>query len=138
VKRTVCGQIASFVALALVALFLLAACEADEPRIIPVATYNPGPQFSTNFNYGEDLRRQVKCTIIFEVVDEAAALELEAFNFAIRNSVLNTLGELTIDEITVERDLVEIGKRIVDRVNADLEATEDLILRAYFTDFSIA
>lgn len=135
--KTFFNRVTPIVAFVLLAVLLLAAC-GDEPlpRLVPIPTYDPGPAFSTNFNY-EDPRRQVKCSVVFEVVDEQAVEELAQHNFKIRNSILSVLGELTLEEITTERDLNAIAARIVERANIDLNASHDLIVGAYFTDFAI-
>jgi len=122
----------------LITMFLLTACETPIPRIPVVYTYNPGAPFSTNFNFEEDPRRQVKCTIMFEVIDEAAIDELTENNFIIRNAVLSVLGELTWPEVTTERNLDDIAQRLVERVNEDLNSNIDLIIGAYFTEFALA
>ena len=122
----------------LITMFLLAACESPAPRIPVVYTYSPGAPFATNFNFEEDPRRQVKCTVMFEVIDEAAIDELTDNNFIIRNAVLSVLGELTWPEMTTERNLDDIAQRLVDRVNADLNSNVNLIVGAYFTEFALA
>lgn len=138
--KTVLSRLAPIIAVVLFAVILLAACDTPEPRVLTVPTYSPGASFSTNFNNPEQPQRQIKCTVVFEVIDEQAIDELTENNFKIRNSVLSVLGELTMDEITVDRDLDAIGARIVDRVNEDLQARGDmhLVVRAYFTEFQIA
>jgi len=135
VKKTVYKKLTLIISIVLIAMFLLAACESTT-RLPTTYTFNPGPAFSTNFNH-DDPRRQVRCAIIFEVIDEDASTELNDYSYIIRNAVLTILGELTMDEITTQRDLSEIAQRIVERVNEDLGSTYDLITRAYFTEFAI-
>ncbi|MCL2222147.1 MAG: flagellar basal body-associated FliL family protein [Oscillospiraceae bacterium] len=120
----------------LAGMFLLVACDSEPPRVPPVHVFNPGMPFSTNFNH-DDPRRQISCSIIFEVIDESAGLELEELNFIVRNAVLAVLGELTMDELTIDRNLDDIAERIVTRVNEDLGLPINLIVRAYFTAFAI-
>ena len=138
--KTAFKRITPIVAIVLLAVLLLAACEEDVPRLSNIATYNPGAAFSTNFNT-DDPRRQVKCSVIFEVIDELAVEELNEHNYKVRNSTLDVLGELTMEEITTSRHLSAIAERIVVRVNADLNAIDsngesiDLVIRAYFTEF---
>ena len=135
-KKTAIKKLAIVIPLVLVAMFVLSACDTPIPRIPETFVYTT-PQFSTNFNY-EDPRRQVRCVVVFEVIDEAAIDELDAHSYVIRNSVLTVLGELTMPEITTERNLEEISQRIVDRVNEDLHSHIDLVVGAYFTEFAIA
>jgi len=136
VIKTILKKITPLVCSILAGMFLLAACESDPPRIPPVHIFNPGVPFSTNFNH-DDPRRQISCSVIFEVIDEAATVELEERNFVIRNAVLAVLGELTMDELTVYRDLEDIAARVVARVNEDLGLPINLIVRAYFTAFAV-
>jgi len=74
----------------LIAVMLLSACNAKEIRLPAPYVYNPGAAFTANI-HNEDPRRVVKCTIIFEVIDEAAITDLQPYNFAIRNAVLIAL-----------------------------------------------
>ena len=136
VKKTVIGRFIVVIALVLTAAFLISACDAPTPRVPIRHVFSPGGPFSINVN-DEDPRRQIRCTIVFVVVDEAAIAELEQSTFVIRNSVLSVLGEVTIPELTTDKDLPDIAQRIVDRVNHDLNSTVDLILGAYFTDIAL-
>ena len=135
-KSVTFKRVVLVVSIVLIATFLLSACNVHEPRIQESFYFNPGGPFSTNVN-DEDPRRQIRCSIIFEVVDEAAIAELEEVSFIVRSSVLSVLGEITIAETTTQRDLDDIAQRIVERVNADLDADYDLILQAFFTDFAL-
>ena len=113
------------------------ACDSPDPRIAAVVTYNPGGQFTTNFNWPQTPRAQIRCAITFVVLDERAAEELADHNFVIRNSVLSVLGELTINEITEDRDLNGLAERIVEQVNEDLGTQVHLVISAYFTEFGL-
>ena len=135
-KKTLISRLAAVVALILTAAFLISACDAPAPRVPTRHTFSPGGPFSINVN-DEDPRRQIRCSVVFVVVDEAAIAELEQNSFMIRNSVLSVLGEITIAELTTDKDLPDIAQRIVDRVNYDLSSTVDLILGAYFTDIAL-
>jgi len=142
VKKTTISKVALILSIVLIASLLLSACDAPAPRITPSYFFNPGGPFQTNVTIidkdgNPDPRRQIRCAIIFEVVDEGAIEELGEVNFVVRNSVLQVLGELTIDEITVDRDLDSIILRIVDKVNEDLSSHVDLVLWGYFTDFAL-
>ena len=136
-KKSTVSKIALVVSVILLAALFLSACESPAPRIPTVYTFNAGGPFATNFN-DEDPRRQVRCVVIFEVVDEKAVDELTDNNFVVRNAVLSVLGELTMAELTTHRDLDDIAQRLVDRVNEDLKSNIDLIVGAYFTEFGIA
>ena len=138
--KKVFSRFAPIIVIILLSMFVLTiiACDSPDPRIAEVITYNPGGQFVTNFSWEERPNAQIRCSIIFVVVDERAAEELADFNFVIRNAVLSVLGELTIEEITTERDLNSLAERIVLKVNEDLEATMELIKGAYFTEFGLA
>jgi len=127
-----------FILVSMLALFVITACDSPPPRIAEIFTYNPGGQFTTNFTWETRPQAQVRCAIIFVVIDERAAEELADFNFVIRNAVLSVLGELTIEDITVDRDLNSLAERIVEQVNEDLGATTELITGAYFTEFGLA
>ena len=129
-------KLAVIVSLVLVAAFLVSACDAPEPRIRTSFYYTPGGPFQTNVN-DEDPRRQIRCTIIFEVVDEQAIEDLEGVTFKVRSSVLSVLGELTIPEITTHRDFEDISQRLIDRINEELPTEEILFKKAYFTDFAL-
>jgi len=135
-KKTIFKRLAIVIPVILIAVFLISACDSPEPRIPAAHYFTPGGQFQTNVN-DEDPRRQIRCTIVFEVVDEQAIVELEDVTFKVRNSVLSVLGELTIPEITTHRDLDAISQRLVDRINEDLPSSYELFLRAYFTDFAL-
>ena len=126
----------SIVSVVLIAMFLISACEAPEQRIHESHFFSPGGPFTTNVN-DDDPRRRIRCSIVFEVVDERAVEELEEITFVIRNSVLAVLGELTIPEITTKRNVDDIAFRLVERINFDIGAPYDLILWAYFTDFAL-
>ena len=135
-KRKSFNKIAFLVSAILISLLLISACDSPDPRIPTSHYFTPGGNFQTNVN-DEDPRRQIRCTIVFEVVDEQAVVELEEVTFKVRSSVLAVLGELTIPEITTERDLEAISQRLVDRINEDLPTTIDLFVRAFFTDFAL-
>ena len=134
-KKSTIRKVALVLVIVLTATMVLSACDAPEPRIPVKHFFNPGP-FSTNVN-DEDPRRQVRCTVIFEVVDEAAIEELNEVIFIVRNSVLAVLSELTIPEITVRRNFDDIAQRLIDRVNEDLSSNIPLVVAAYFTDFAL-
>ena len=141
-KKATISKVALIFSIILIATFLLSACDSPTPRITPSFYFNPGGPFQTNVTVidkdgNPDPRRQIRCSIVFEVIDEAAEEELAEINFVVRNSVLQVLGELTLDEITVDRDLNDIILRIVDQVNADIHSNQDLVLWAYFTDFAL-
>ena len=135
-KKATISKIALIVSLILVAAFLVSACDAPEPRIRTAFYYTPGGPFQTNVN-DEDPRRQIKCTIIFEVVDEKAVEELEGVTFKVRSAVLSVLGELTIPEITTRRNFEDLSQRLIDRINEELPTDEILFKKAYFTDFAL-
>ena len=121
----------------LIGLVLLSSCSAKETRLPKTYIYSPGAAFTANIN-DVDYRRVVKCTVVFQVSDEAAVTELADYNFTIRNSVITTLGELTMDELTTNRDLSDISQRIVTQVNAALPSYSTLIIGAYFTEFTLS
>ena len=133
-KKALLKRVVPVISVILLTMLLLSACNAPDPRIATIYTFSPGPQFATNFN-SEDPRRQVRCSVVFEVVDEAAIEELTANTFVVRNAVLSVLGELTMPEVTNERDLADIAQRLVTRVNEDIRSNIDLVVGAYFTDF---
>jgi len=137
VKKTNLKRLIPIISIILLVTFLLTACESAPPRIPVSHTYNPGPAFQTNFNNDEDPRRQVRCQVIFEVIDEDAIEELGGYTYVVRNAVLVVLGELTMHELTTNRDLDDIAQRMVDRVNEDIGSNIDLVVRAYFTDFAL-
>jgi len=134
-KKTVINKVFFIVSIVLIAVFVLSACDAPVQRIPEKFFFNPGP-FSTNVN-DEDPRRQIRCTVVFEVIDEAATEELTSITFIVRNSVLSVLGELTIPEITTHRDLDAIAQRLIDRINEDISSNINLVVAAYFTDFAL-
>jgi len=136
--KKVFSRFAPIIVIILLSMFALTiiACDSPDPRLPEVHTYVPGGQFSTNFSWEERPNAQIRCLITFIVIDERAIEELTDNNFIIRNSVLSVLGELTIEEITTERDLSALSERIVDRVNEDLGIV--LITGAYFTEFGLA
>ena len=133
-KKTI-NRVFVIVSIVLIATFILAACDSPTPRIAEKHFFNPGV-FSTNVN-DEDPRRQIRCTVVFEVVDEAAVEELSAVLSIVRNSVLSVLGELTIPEITTHRDLEAIGQRLIDKINEDINSNISLVVGAYFTEFAL-
>ena len=141
-KKATIGKVAMIISIILIASFMLSACDSAPPRIATSHYFNPGGPFQTNITVidkdgNPDPRRQVRCSLVFEVVDEAAVEELGEVNFVVRNSVLIVIGELTIEEITVNRDLDTIIQRIVDRVNEDVNSNVPLVVWAYFTDFAL-
>ena len=141
-KKAIISKVALVISIVLIAAFLLSACDAPVPRITPSHFFNPGAPFQTNITVVDkdgnpDPRRQIRCAVVFEVFDEAAVEELGEVNFVVRNSVLKVLGELTMDEITVNRDLDDIIHRIVDQVNEDVTSNVDLVVWAYFTEFAL-
>ena len=136
-KKSTLGKLALVLSIVLMATIVLAACDSPEPRVPTKYFFNPGGPFATNVN-DEDPRRQVRCSIVFEVIDEAAIEELNEITFIVRNSVIAVLGELTIPEITTERNQPDIIERIVEQVNFDINSHIDLIVGAYFTDFALA
>ena len=122
--------------IALILALLMSACAAPAPARLPEAfTYSPGASFQINIK--EDPRAVIRCTVIFQVIDEDAITDLAPFNPMIRNAVLIVLGDLTLDEITENRDLEDIAQRIVDRVNDSIQSHYSLVLGAYFTDFVV-
>jgi len=136
--KKVFSRFAPIIVIILLSLFVLTiiACDSPDPRLPEVHTYIPGGQFTTNFSWEERPQAQVRCLITFVVIDERAIEELTENNFMVRNSVLTVLGELTIEEITTERNLSALAERIVERVNEDLGIA--LITEAYFTEFALA
>ena len=135
-KKVSVNKLALVISVILIALFLISACDSPEPRILSTYYYTPGGPFVTNVN-DEDPRRRIRCTIIFEVVDEQAVVELEDVTFKVRSSVLAVLGELTIAEITTHRDFDDISTRLIERINEDLPTEYELFKKAYFTDFGL-
>ena len=136
------NKIAVVVLIILIAGFVVSACDSPDPRITPAYYFSPGGPFQTNITVldredNPDPRRQLRCAIVFEVVDEAAIMELEEINFIIRSSVLQVLGKLTMEEITINRDLDAIIQRLVDQINEDIDSHINLIIWGYFTDFAI-
>ena len=135
-KKASINKLALVISVILIAMFLISACDSEDPRILSSFYYTPGGPFSTNVN-DEDPRRRIRCTIVFEVVDERAIEELEDVTFKVRSSVLAVLGELTIPEITTHRDFDDISQRLIDRINEDLPTDYELFKKAYFTDFAL-
>jgi len=128
-------RIISLILAVLSTALLLSACKKEaEPRVSTTYTFDPGTMFLTNIN-DEDPRRVVKCSVIFEVIDPAARMELSEQNHAIRDAVLVVLGELTLEELTKGRDLQDISQRMVNKVNEQINSVEDLVIGAYFTEF---
>jgi len=141
-KKATFKKLAVLIPMILIIIFVISACDSPDPRITPAYYYSPGGPFQTNITVldrddNPDPRRQLRCAIVFQVVDEAATVELEAVNFIIRDAVLQVLGALTMEEITVNRDLVLIAERLVERINEEINSNIDLIVSAYFTDFAI-
>ena len=142
-KKATIKRLLLIVSILLVAVFIVSACDSPPQRIPQAYYFSPGGPFQTNIiifdnNDNPDLRRQVRCSIVFEVIDEAAIEELTEVNFIIRNAVLQVLGDLRIDDVAGNnRDLDTIIERIVDRVNEDLGSNIPMIVWAYFTDFAI-
>ena len=134
--KTIFKKLVPLVSVVLAGMFLLAACDSAPPRVPSVHIFNPGAAFTTNFNH-DDPRRQVRASVVFEVLDEAAIDELTTLGFVIRNSVIAVLGELTMEELTTERNIEDIASRLVERVNDDLGLSMNLVLRAYFTDLAV-
>ena len=120
----------------LVALLLLSACDPPPVRVPETFTFTPGPAFATNINDVEP-RRQVKCSVVFEVIDEQAVAELSSHVYVVRDAVIKELGKLTMDELTTEKDLEALAHRLVEHVNEALRSNVDLVTRAFFTDFSV-
>ena len=133
--KAIFKKLAPLVSFALIGMFLLAACDSEPPRVLPVHTFPLGT-ISTNFNH-EDPRRQINTSIVFEVIDEDAIDELTSLSFIIRSSVLSILGELTLEDITTNRDIPALEERIAEEVNEALGLNVNLIIRAYITDLSI-
>jgi len=127
-----------FVSAVLIIMFFLSACGGQEESRLPtIYTYNPGAVFTTNIR-DDDPRKMVKCAVIFEVIDEAAATDLVAYNSVIRNAVLVVLGDLTTDDLTKHKDLQEISQRLVDKVNEALAGRVNIVTGAYFTEFALS
>ena len=118
----------------LIIAFFLSAC--GEARLPAVYTYNPGAAFTTNIN-DEDPRRQLRTAIIFEVIDDAAAAELSEYNFVIRNAVITVLSSLTLEELTTNKDIQGISDRLVEQINEAIISHIDLVIGAYFTEFTL-
>ena len=135
-KKAVLNKLAIIISVVLIATFLISACDSPEPRVPDAYFFSPGGPFSTNVN-DEDPRRRIRCSIVFEVVDERAVEELEEVSFIVRSSVLAVLGDLTIPEITTNRNQDDIAQKLVDRINEDLQLPYELFIWAYFTDFAL-
>jgi len=136
-KKTSFKRLAIVISVILIAMFVISACDSPEPRIATTHYYSAGGPFSTNINDAENPRLQIRCSIVFEVIDEQAIAELDQVVFKVRSSVLAVLGELTIADITTHRDFDSLSERLIDRLNEDIPSTYELFLRAYFTDFSL-
>ena len=141
-KKTTLSKVAVVISIVLITAFIISACDSPPPRIVPAYYFSPGGPFQTNitaFDRDEnpDPRRQLRCSLVFEVIDEDAIDELTEINFVVRNAVLHVMGELTMDEVTIHRDMDDLIQRIVDRVNEDINSHIDLVVWAYFTDFAI-
>lgn len=135
-KKAIPTRLVSLVFAILFAVVMLSAC-AKKERLPEIHTYNPGAAFVSNIS-NEDIRKVVKCSVIFEVIDETARTELSMYNSTVRNAVLAVLGEFTLEELTVGRDLNEISQRIVQHVNEALESSEELVIGAKFTEFALS
>ena len=141
-KKATLSKIAVVISIVLIAAFIISACDSPPPRITPAYYFSPGGPFQTNITTFDrddnpDPRRQLRCSIVFEVIDEAAILELDEVTFIVRSAVIHVLGELTMEEVTIHRDLDDLTQRIVDRVNEDIHSYTPLVVWAYFTDFAI-
>ena len=141
-KKATFKKIAVVISIVLITAFIVSACDSPPPRIVPAYYFSPGGPFQTNITAFDrddnpDPRRQLRCSIVFEVIDEAAINELTEINFIVRNAVLDVMGELTMEEVTVHRDLDDLIQRMVDRVNDDINSNINLVVWAYFTDFAI-
>jgi len=139
-KKRAINKLALIISILLISVFLVSACDSDDPRILVAHYYSPGAPFATNIaildkDGNPDPRRQIRCTIVFEVVDERAVEELEGVTFKVRSSVLALLGELTVEEITIHRDFEDLSKRLIERINNDLPTEYELIKKAFFTEF---
>ena len=137
-KKAMQGRLALILLITLLLTMLASACGSEPaPRLSETHIYSPGAQFTTNIR-DTDPRRIVRCTIMFEVMDEQAVDDLVAYNSAIRNAVITVLGELTLQEVTEGRDLEDIAERLVEQANQAVRSTVHLIVAAYFTEFQIA
>jgi flagellar basal body-associated protein FliL len=137
VKRLNRNRILSLVFALLLIASLLSACNKTDPRVPKVYTYSPGAAFSTNINDPEP-RRVLKCVVLFEVIDEDAVTELTDLNFIIRNACIAELSSLTLEELTINRNIDDVSQRLVDCVNAVIPSNINLVVRAYFTDFLLS
>ena len=136
-KRAAHFRSALLIIIVLILSMSASACDTapeSKPRLTETYIYSPGAQFQTNMT---NPQRMVRCSIVFEVIDEEAITELEEYNYAIRNAVLIVLGRLTIEELSENRDLEAISQRLVDQVNEAIVSNYPLIIGAYFTDFLI-
>ena len=115
---------------------ILTACGSDEPaqRLPDRFIFTPGANFATNINH-DDPRRVLRCAVVFEVIDEQASEELLGFSDTVRNAVLMVMGELTMDEVTTNKDLEDIANRMVERANEAVVSHINLIIGASFTEF---
>ena len=135
-KKLMSIRLVLLVITAVLATAILSACN-KEARLPTIYTYNPGPAFESNIN-NEDMRRVVKCAVMFEVIDGKAGIELAEHNSTIRNAILVVLGGLTLEELTTDKDLNEISQRIVNQVNEAVGSRVNLIVGAYFTEFKLS
>ena len=141
-KKATLSKIAVVILIVFIAVFVISACDSPPPRIAHAYYYSPGGPFQTNITAFDrddnpDPRRQLRISIVFEVIDEAAIEELGEVNFIVRNAVLQVMGELTMEEITVYRNLDDLIERFVERINEDIQSNIDMVVWGYFTEFSI-
>ena len=135
-KKVNHSRLVMLVTVVLVSILLLSACSNDA-RLPTTFTYSPGAAFSTNIR-NEDPRRVLKCSVVFTVIDEAASVELSDYNYAVRNAILIVLSGLTIEELTTNKDLQDISRRLVEQVNEAIPSHIDLVVEAYFVDFALS
>jgi flagellar basal body-associated protein FliL len=135
-KKAIINRLAMIIAIVLITMFLLSACDSGDTRLPTSYTYSPGATFTSILNE-EEGRRQIKCAVVFKVIDEQAIDELSENNFVVRNAVLSVLGELTIEDISIAKDYEGLSQRIVDQVNEDLGSPYELVIGAYFTEFAL-
>ena len=141
-QKATLSKIALVILVVFAAVFIVSACDSPPPRIAHAYYFSPGAPFQTNITAFDrddnpDPRRQLRCSIVFEVVDEAAIEELGEVSFIVRNAILQVMGELTMEEITVHRDLDDLMQRFVDRINEDIRSNINLIVWGYFSEFAI-
>jgi len=132
-------RLAILIPAALIMAMLVSACgqQGAVVRLPQAFTYNPGANFQTNIT-ADTPNKVVRCSVVFQVIDEAAIEELDSYNAAIRNATLIVLSNLTEDELIPSRDLEEIAARIVEQVNDAVGSHINLIVGAYFTEFVLA